>query len=302
MTDLSIITAITQFERTGIIPNELIQHFDQDGRWVGDRQNWRRSTFVTAKARMRDAILPSRRRTSRKRDGLHLLTSFLWIESTPIQINYSAVAGSILVCDSKKVNLKAPNLRTIGGDLLTCSDGNMHLPWLGEVGGNLNCRSTFGLHAPRLKHVRGNLTVFQLTLPVLKSVGKTLRIFWLYDSVAPRLRSVGGSLIGTIGSSFEAPKLITVGRNLTLRRIDDTISLPVLKEIGRSFLANRATIIKAERLKRVGKHIDSPEAEDFYRSTLVIGGKWNVHPHAIKKWVRRQSIKRLLGDTHTIDI
>jgi hypothetical protein len=302
MIDHQIYSAIAQFARSKKIPDELIRYFDQDGRWVGDRQNWRRSTVAKAKAGMRDAMLPSRRRTSRKRDGLHLLTSFDWTQSTPIQINYSAIAGSVLVCDSKKVNLRAPNLRTIGGDLLTCSDGNMHLPWLSEVGGDLDCRSTFELHAPRLKHVRGNLTVFQLTLPVLESVGKTLRIFWLHDSIAPRLQRVGRSLIGNTGSSFEAPELRTVGRNLTLRRIDDTISLPLLKEIGRSFRASRATIIRANQLKRVGKNIDSSAAEDFFRASLVVGGTWNAHPTAIRDWNLRQAAKRALRNQPWIDI
>jgi len=294
MKESGILKLTQQFEITGHIPDALIPYFAQDGRWIGDRRNWRRGVWHAAAKRMRRAILPATRRTSRTRTGRILLTSYVWREEYPALITYCEVMGSIDVPTKAKIH--APNLRAIGGSLHTLTGAAVNLPQLRRVGGDLFAPSC-NLRAPRLKSVGGNMMVPEYGFPFLQTVGGNLVLKWPSGEIsAPKLAYVGGSLKMRLIRSFRAPVLHGIGQDLIIWGLIKRISVPVLETIRGTMMADQAAEIVAHRLKSVGGSIYSRDAKRFFRGNLIVGGKWHTHPEAIPWWRVNEVAKRALYD------
>ena len=300
MKQYQILKATKHYTISGEILDLLIPYFDQCGRWVGDSRCWKRRTVNAANIRMARASLPAARRTCRLRAGLCLLTSYVSSQSTPVMMPWCEVAGSIRV--SKHSSITAPNLRAVGGHIVTHTRSIVRLPNLREVGGCLSALFTSDLHAPRLKHVGGNLLVYGIKLPALETVGKRLLMRWTFEVSAPRLRSVGGNLDVHVAATLDAPNLRSVGGHLNMSRLTKKVSVPVLETIGGNFHAKATEVIVAHCLKRVGGSIDTSNARDFYQPNLESGEGWEMHWEAKILWERRQFVKRLLWDTPILEI
>ncbi|MCP5543861.1 MAG: hypothetical protein H7A49_08135 [Akkermansiaceae bacterium] len=294
MNELEILKLTKRYALTGEIPDDLISFFSQDGRWLGDRRSWRRSTYVIALKRMRHAVLPAARRTARCRSGQRLLTSLVLRNRRPVVIPYCEVAGSIHV--SADVTISAPHLRSVGRHFNTSTTALVDLPQLLRVGGDFHARASCELNARRLQRVDGDMGITGYDFPVLQVVGGRLSIGWGCRIQTPHLRSVGGTLQACAVSSFEAPLLQTVGGDLITASLTLVVAVPVLESIGGSLLVDWTEVIVAPRLTRVGGSIHSSHADRFIGGKIMIGGEWKAHPRALLQWRANEAAKEALRD------
>lgn len=280
MKEYEILKHTEKYKTTGDIDDALIPYFDQNGKWVGDRYGWRHYIWVTAKMRMRNAFLPISRRTRRTRAGTILLTSFIWKKSSSVLITYCGIESNVIIRSNREI--RAPNLRFIGGGFTTCSNKIMYLPYLSQVDGSYLVPYSYKVQASRLRHVGGDVRIYGNELPALKHVGGDYRPRWAFDFEALKLVYVGGSLIPHKCTTMIAPRLENVGRDLCITQPVSILDLSNLKTVGRHFLTT-ASEIKAPTLSIVSGSLVTNNAEDFYNPCMQVGGTCRLHPLAEEK-------------------
>lgn len=286
MKESEILKLTKNYQSTNIIDDALIPFFCQDGNWVGDKVGWTYPTYVASLEEMKGAFLPAVRRTSRSHAGTRLLTSFLWRESTPAYLPYTEVIGSVLVPST--VAIRAHSLRSIGIHFYTPSTNTILLPYLTRVGGNFNATQSCKLNAPRLKTVGGDCRVLNNSLSALAEIGRRFCVKWAFSFSSDSLTRVGGTLEIHKSTHVVLPKLKTVGEHLVISDLTKTIRVPVLDSVGGDFFASGAEVITTRRLRTVGGRIDSSNAPDYWRPSIVCGGEWFMYPNDMKRWERRR--------------
>ena len=213
----AILTSIEHYSRTGEILDDLLPYFRQSGRWVGDCRNWPKTTYRMASAVMHSAVLAESRRTAVNDQGEPILrTSFHWRKRRDVEIPWFEIAGSIKVKSLETIS--APNLRSVGGYIFSCSDSEVCLPNLLRVGGDLDFQGTRKLHVPQLTEVGGSLLVIECDLPNLEMVGNRFWGIWTGPLFVPKLRSVGGSFEIGMAESVIAPALEWVCFDIVVAR------------------------------------------------------------------------------------
>lgn len=295
MNEFHILNATLVYARTREIQDILIPYFDQYGFWIGDRRGWRRSTFVAALTRMRDAWLPATRKTAVDgHGGTILLTSLLWKRTSPVEIPWVEVRGSITI--PADVEIYAPWLNRVRGHFHTKTTESVTLPVLEQVDGDLDIFPALFHRAPQLRHVGGNVRITGFFPDALETVGGRLWHHKAGYTDAPRLRRVGGALVAKRSGLFSAPHLQEVGGDLSLYSCDHYVFVPELKTVGGSFSANCAPYLDCPKLKSVGGDLHTQSAEHFSRSCIALGGKWLGDEKAVTKWTLEDAGRSALRD------
>lgn len=296
-----IIAAAENYSRTGDIADVLIPFFQQDGRWLGDARDWRKSNSRKIRSIMKLAFLPEQLRTSVNEVGENVLrTSFVCKDKGSVVVLWNEVMGSIEVQNDG--NFSAPNLQIVGGHLHANTDLEVDLPNLRTVGGDFDVMETWKLHAPRITSVGGSLMVNDFNLGELESVGKRLWMRWTQYAVAPKLRHVGADLNADGAQTFIAPVLESVGCDLLLSDWATSFHAPMLHTVGASLGAPSATIFEAPKLRRVGGHLNTTSAADFYHPDVNVGGTWKMHLNAEVRLIKRLAAKRIMKAQPSLEI
>jgi hypothetical protein len=299
--EILIAKAIDHYSRTGEIQDALIPFFTQNGRWFGNRRNWRKSISKRAAVVMAKAFLPSYRRTALNVQGEPiLLTSFRWRRRRPVTIPWFEVRGAVSINSLKSI--KAPNLRSVAGDFYSYTNSSVCLPNLTWVGGDFDLHGTRELHAPALAEIGGSLMVFEPDLPSLRAVGKRFWVHWARDLRLPCLRHVGGSFEVNGAASVFVPALEWVGFSLRLCYLTTVFSAPRLKAVGGSLEAGSARVFHAARLESVGGELYTESAPDYYRPDFDGSLDWVMHPDARARWRARECVRRALRALPSMDI
>jgi hypothetical protein len=298
MHEHEILSMTIVFERTGHIDDSLIPYFDQHGKWLGAKRQWRRDTYDKARARMAGAMLPEWRRTRRGRMGTQLLTSFRWNESTPVMIPHVEVGGSVVLQGDAPV--RAPSLWRIGGNLDTRTKLAVQMPYLRTVGGSLDSLRTLCVAAPRLREVGGDCRMNGCDFPSLAEVGGSLYIRWAFVVSAPNLTRIGGSLRLHKSTCVDMPLLRTVGRHFLADALVEQVCVPSLLDVGGNLLVPSAERIVAWKLRSVGGLINSIRARGFYRDGITFGDWW-MYPGDREHWEARKRVREVIrGDNHDL--
>ena len=297
----AILTSIEHYSRTGEILDDLLPYFRQSGRWVGDCRNWPKTTYRMASAVMHSAVLAESRRTAVNDQGEPILrTSFHWRKRRDVEIPWFEIAGSIKVKSLETIS--APNLRSVGGYIFSCSDSEVCLPNLLRVGGDLDFQGTRKLHVPQLTEVGGSLLVIECDLPNLEMVGNRFWGIWTGPLFVPKLRSVGGSFEIGMAESVIAPALEWVCFDIVITYCTTTFVVNRLVEVGGSLHAGSAIIFRAAALRHVGDALYTNSAPDFYRPEFEDLVLVEMHPDAERLWKMRAAVSKLMGDQPTMEI
>lgn len=283
---------ILQFEATGIIPDQLIEFYDQNGKWRGDHISWVSPAPKSALSAIRQSHLSEARRTATSKSGPILLTSFVWRKKQPLTITYAEIKGSLVVSTNAKVH--AANLRHVGGHLILRSSHKIYLPYLRTIGGKFECAKGFLLHSPRLREVGGACRLTGVVPPKLERVGGTMVSYWVFNWSAPCLKTVAGALLFHRAEIVMAPMLEGVMGNLVVDSLTRKMQMPKLKYIGGDFLADKVAGLRAPLLRSIGGDMDTGSAIDFYHPDIRVGGQWKIHPNALNNWVIRQTARKAL--------
>lgn len=297
MNEQEILHLTEKYHSNGYIDNALIPYFTQNGRWIGDKVGWEYSTYVTALNRMNQAYLPHSRRVSRCREGIRLLTSFLWREPTSAYLPYREVVGSVFV--PARAVLSAPVLQTVGFHFVSHTNHAISLPRLTKVGGNLQAVQSYVLTAPCLRSVGGDCHVLGKSPPSLEEVGGGYSIRRAISFSSPNLQVVGGTLDLHQSKNVDLPKLRSVGRHLVASDQAKMICMPALESIGGDFFASGAELISARSLRSVGGRIDSTSAPDFWRPSITCGGEWFMFRGDKDRWEQRKRVRIFLKEANS---
>jgi hypothetical protein len=301
ITEEIALSAINNYARTGEIQSVLVPFFRQTGRWVGDCRNWTKSTYRMASSIMHGAVLPENRRTAVNELGEPvLLTSFVWRKRRDVEIKWFEVRGSIRIKSLEAIS--ATNLRSVGGDCYSCTDGEVNFPNLQRVGGDFDFQSTVRLHAPCLIEVEGSLMANHFDMPNLESVGNRFSGCWSGDLYLLKLRQVGGSLDIAGPEKLIAPALQWVCYDVILSYTTTVFCANMLEEVGGSLEAGSATVFHAAALRSVGDSLNTEAAPDFYRPDFEELAQWEMHPDAKSRWERREAVKRAMRSQQSMDI
>lgn len=297
----TILALIEHYAKTGEIQDALIPYFKQSGRWVGDCRNWEKSTYRMASATMHSAVLPESRRTALNDQGKPILrTSFHWRKRRDVEIPWFEINGSIKIKSLEKIS--APNLRSVGGYIYSCTDSEVCLPNLQRVGGDLDFQGTRKLHVPQLSEVGGSLLVVECGLPNLETVGNRFWGIWTGRLFVPKLRSVGGSFEIGMAESVIVPALEWVCFDIVLTYFTTTFVANSLVEVGGSLHAGSATIFHAAALRHVGDALYTNSAPDFYRPEFEDLALVEMHPDAERRWKLRGAVRALMRNMPIMDI
>jgi hypothetical protein len=301
-TERIIVQAIDHYTRTGEIQDTLVPYFTQNGRWFGNRRNWRKSMSKRAAILMANAFLHSSRRTALNTRGEPiLLTSFRWRRRRSVTIPWYEVRGAVSIKSLESIT--APNLRAVSGDFYSCTDEEVNLPNLTSIGGDLDMHETLNLHAPVLAEVGGGLFVAEPDLPRLNSVGKRLWVCWGSDLRLPCLRHVGGSFEVEGADRVFLPALQWVGFDLKVCYLTTVFSAPMLEAVGGTLEARSAKVFHAARLESVGDALFTESAMAYYRPDFDDGSlHWEMHPDARTRWQMREKVSHALGAQPPLDI
>lgn len=301
MTEKTILTSIEHYARTGEIQDALVPFFRQSGRWVGDSRNWEKSTFRWASSIMHQAVLPEVRRTTVNAQGEAILcTSFHWRKRRDVEIPWFEVRGSIRIKSLEAIS--ATNLRSVGGDCYSCTDGEVNFPNLQRVGGDFDFQSTVRLHAACLIEVEGSLMANHFDMPNLESVGNRFSGCWSGDLYLPKLRQVGGSLDIAGPERIIAPVLKWVCYDIILGYGTTVFCANMLEEVGGSIDAQYARVFQAAALRDVGDGLNTESAPDFYRADFEDLAFWEMHPDAQRRWRLRGVVRAQMRDMPTMEI
>ena len=301
ITESMINKSIDHYTRTAEIQDELIAFFTQNGRWCGDRRNWRKSFSKRAAYLMHHAVLPPCRRTAWNDKGEPiLLTSFHWRRRRPVAIPWFEVCGDIKIKSLDSIT--AMNLSSVAGYFYSSTDSDVCLPNLKWVGGDFDLHETLKLHVPVLTYVGGSLMICEPDLPSLETVGKRFWVCWASELRFPNLRYVGGSLEVEGAASVFLPVLEWVGFSLTLCHLTTVFSAPRLEAVGASLHAGSARIFHAARLKSVGDALFTESAMDYYQPDFDGSLHWEMHPDARSRWKMRELARLLTRAQAPIEI
>ena len=301
ITEEAALTAINHYVRTGEIQDVIVPYFRQTGRWVGDCRHWTKSTFRWASSIMHGAVLPEERRTEVNAQGEAVLcTSYHWRKRRNVELQWFEVKGTIRIKSLEAIT--ATNLRSVGGDCYSCTDGKVSFPKLQSVGGDFDFQGTVRLHAPCLMEVGGSLMANECEMPNLEAVGNRFSGFWSGDLYLPKLRQVGGSLDIAGPECIIAPALVWVCYDIILAYGTTAFRANMLEEVGGSLDARYVTVFQVAALRSVGDSLHSDAAPDFYRPDFEDMVEWDMHPDAEKRWRLRGAIIALMRDMPTMDI
>ena len=250
---------------------------------------------------MHGAVLPENRRTAVNAQGEAILcTSFVWRKRRDVEIPWFEVRGSIRIKSLETIS--ATNLRSVGGDCYSCTDGEVNFPNLQRVGGDFDFQGTVRLYAPSLIEIGQSLMANECDLPNLEAIGNRLSGYWSGDLYLPQLRQVGGSLDIAGPEKLVAAALRWVCYDIILAYGTTVFSASKLEEVGGSIDARYATVFHAGALRSVGDSLHTEAAPDFYRPDFEDMVEWDMHPDAEKRWRLRGAIIALMRDMPTMDM
>ena len=170
-----------------------------------------------------------------------LRTSYHWRKRRDVEIPWFEIDGSIKVKSLEAIS--APNLRSVGGYIYSCTDSKVCFPNLQRVGGDLDFQGTRKLHVPQLTEVEGSLLVIECDLPNHEMVGNRYWGIWTGPLFVPKLRSVEGSFEIGMAESVIVPALAWVCFDIVLTYFTTTFVANRLLEVGGSLHAESATIL-----------------------------------------------------------
>ena len=301
ITEEAALNAITHYAGTGEIQDVLVPYFRQTGRWVGDCRHWSKSTFRLASSILHQTVLPEVRRTTVNAQGEAVLcTSFHWRKRRDVEIPWFEVRGAIRIKSLEAIS--ATNLRSVGGDCYSCTDGEVNFPNLQRVGGDFDFQSTVRLHAPCLIEVEGSLMANHFDMPNIESVGNRFSGCWSGDLYLLKLRQVGGSLDIAGPERIIAPVLKWVYYDIILSYATTVFCANMLEEVGGTLDARYASVFQAAALRDVGDSLHTEAAPDFYRPDFEDLVYWDMHPEAKSRWKLRESVKRAMRSQQSMDI
>jgi hypothetical protein len=288
----TILENIELYIATGEISDALIPYYDQNGRWLGAPFIGLHIKRNPKLDRIKTSHLPASRRFRMDRTGTVLRTSFTWHSKRRLQLKYSGILGSLVVDASTIIH--AACLRHIGGSFVTTTDKRVYLPNLRDVGGHFEAMKTFDLQVPRLKHVGGRAKVLGNIPPRLRTVGRSLGVYWGFAAESKHLKSVGDYLCLTKATSIHLSTLEHIGGSFLLTPLTHVIHAPKLKSIGGDFLADAAHDLRLPALRTVGGHMDTSAAKGFYDPRIQVGGAWAIFPGDIDHWNRRDAARKAM--------
>ncbi len=292
MNHTELLYHINHYAKTGIIHDVLIPYYDQHGQWLESPGILSCAKLSPHLDRIKSSYLPASRRTSRDRSGTILRTSFIWRGSESVRLTHSGIQGSLIV--DGNANIHAAGLRHVNGNLISSTDKRVYLPNLRTVGGHFEFMHTFGLHVPRLHHVGGRAKMLGFLPPFLTTVGRSLGVYWCFDSESDRLQSVGGYLVLTKAITIRFPELVAIGGSFVLTYQTHVIHAMKLQSIGGDFMTGAAHDIRTPALRSVGGNMDTSSAKRYYHPRITVGGKWTTYPGDVEDWTHRDAARRAM--------
>lgn len=287
-----LIKHIENYAATGLIHDELIPYYDQDGKWRGNPiVNFYTKAMPCLKI-IKSSHLPPSRRTSKETHGTRLRTSFVWKGGGNVCMTYSEISGNMIV--EGNANIHASCLRYVRGSMYSSTTEKVYLPSLHSVGLNFHFMKTFELKIPRLRHIAGSAQILGQFPPRLETVGRSLGVYWCFRAQSACLRHVGGYLILTKAEALRLPALTTIEGGLLLTLLVKSIDVPKLESIRGDFLAPCAEHIRARTLRSIGGSVDTRSAKGFYTPRIQVGGEWITYPGDVEDWHRREAARRAL--------
>lgn len=301
MNQHQILKHIRHHASTGVIAEELLPFFDQNGKWRGDSINWMIPVEDSVTRRIEKSVVPASRRSFKTRIGTVLKTSFYWQRDAAPTITYCAINGSLVVTGNAPI--RAPSLRDIGGNLISPTAQIINLPCLTTVGGQVDLPTSFHLNAPRLRYVGRSMMIAGMQPPMLETVGGGLSAYWVFSFKASMLRHIGGCLVLPKAEKVQVPVLETVGGGILLTHLGQKFHAQKLQSVGGDFMAGSVIEIHTPRLRSVGGDLDTRCAKGFYHPRVQVGGEWTVFPGAIREWeIRGATLKAIRGDPTPFEI
>lgn len=261
--------ASRQFLLTGIIPDAMLQCFNQQGEWLGETAA---SPFVEPAAlkKLRKVTIPESRRTITNECGESiLLTSFMlekadFVEDPVIVIPWHEIRGMCMI--NIVGNLSCPNLRRLNPHYspVEMSALTIRLPVITEVD-SITLLAEY-ISIPKLTHARylHFSHVRHVDAPCLQIVDN-LQLGSAFSAHFPQLREVSGPLVGNAIREFSAPFLESVNPKKTGH---DGLLLP------------EAWAIDAPKLQMVGVRLNARTEETFCPLDLIVDGVWQMHHNA----------------------
>lgn len=295
MKHIELLHHILQYSKTGIIDDELLPCFDQEGCWRGSGNCRLDIAHHAAIRKISKAVLPVSRRTKKSRSGTILRTSFIWRGVRPITLKYCEIKGSLVVFEN--ASLRAANLRHIGGRFCANNSNQIDLPILTSVGGSFEAVHGYCLKAPRLREVGGGMVIVYHIPPRIETVGGRFGAYWVFDLSPLRLRHVGGALVAPKAEVVVAPVLETIRGGFLLNNMTRRVHAPCLQSVGGDFLADAVIDLCVPRLRGVGGDLNTRSAQGFYHPEIRVAGEWTICPGAQEEWTRRERARQALrGD------
>jgi hypothetical protein len=207
-------------------------------------------------------------------------------------MNYSKIKGSLIV--EGKAMIHAPWLRVVEGSLMSTTSQRVCLPNLRQVNGHVDFMQTFDLRVPRLNHIGGQVKVMGCIPPLLKTVGKSLGVYWCFRVESDRLKCVGGHLVVTKAETVNLSGLGKIDGSFHLNLQTQVIQTPRLQSVGGDFLVESAHILRAPALRQVGVNLNSSSAKGVYHPRITVEGAWVICPGDAEDWWRRDAARKAM--------
>ena len=288
----NILANMETYLATGVIHDDLVPYYDQNGKWFGAPIIWFHTRRLSHLDRIKSSYLPVSRRTCRDRSGTILCTTFIWSSNKSVRLNYSRINGSLLV--ESNATIHAACLREVRGNLMSTTNRRVDLPNLRSVDGNFVFVQTFELHVPRLHHVGGRAKMLGSLPPRLTTVGRSLGLYWAFEAESDHLKSVGDYFALTKAEVVNFPQLETIGGSFLTTLKTHVIHVHTLRYVGGDFLADATHDLRAPALRIVGGNLDTTSAKEFYHPRIKVSGTWTTYPGDIEDWHRRDAARRAL--------
>jgi hypothetical protein len=238
--------AMAHYKATGEILDVLLVCFDQHGNW-SDLPD---SFDLEEPANLSDQVIPENRLVAiSSTEEKILLCSFIDSSADPVNLDCHHVAGCIALAKTRQFS--APNLQTVGADLVAPSATMFNIPNLREVGQFLNACSATRFDAPSLQTVGDFLLAQSATIIDIT-----------------KLHTVGGFLDVRLAKSFDAPSLKHVDNSLHAAAAC-TFSAPNLQIVDGFLIVESAIIFDAQNLETVNGALIAGSATTFNASKLV---------------------------------
>lgn len=257
--------AFLDYEKTGIISEDLLPFFDQEGNWYGFGKNAGVELLKPYKNLMKEKIPKEKLLKKDSLGNLHLLSSFYTENSS--ELGFGELTGEITgepsptlfaEIETKLGEENDNNYTSIAGDLNAPYAATATIPRVLKIGGRLSLRGCRKLYAPELRSIGWYAdlsSLEEINLPKLRYVGE-----WLNAKLANKIELTNlEQVLGHLGlEQIQHRKIKENDRKILQSRL--TYSLPKLREVWGTLKLPNLHSLKTWQLKKIAKTCQDKES------------------------------------------